>query len=139
MAKPLRVLFFCTQNSCRSQMAEGWARQLKKGVLEPHSAGTAPAAVHPLAVRVMREAGVDISGHRSKSLQEFRGQAFDVVITLCDGARESCPIPPAARKVVHRAFPDPAKAEGPEEEVLAAFRRVRDMLRDFVAGLSESL
>jgi len=133
--KRLRVLFLCTQNSCRSQMAEGWARHLKTGVLEPYSAGTAPTAVHPLAVRVMAEAGVDISGHRAKSLEEFRGQEFDLVVTLCDSARESCPLPPRARRVLHRSFPDPAEAEGSAEDVLAAFRRVRDLIRDFVAGL----
>ncbi|MDI6631718.1 MAG: arsenate reductase ArsC [Bacillota bacterium] len=139
MTEPLKVFFLCTQNSCRSQMAEGWARHLKKGVIEAFSAGTAPAAVHPLAVRVMAEAGVDISGQRSKSIEEFRGQDFDAVITLCDEARESCPVPPPARKVVHHSFPDPAKNEGSEEEVLATFRRVRDLLRDFVAGLPENL
>ncbi|MEW6448173.1 MAG: arsenate reductase ArsC [Bacillota bacterium] len=139
MAKPLRVLFLCTQNSCRSQMAEGWARHLKAGVLEPYSAGTAPAAVHPLAVRVMSEAGVDIGGQRAKHVDELREIEFDLAVTLCDSARESCPLPPRARRVLHRSFPDPAKAEGSAEEVLAAFRRVRDLIRDFVAGLPENL
>ena len=139
--KPLKVLFLCTQNSCRSQIAEGWARHLLKGVLEPYSAGTAPAAVHPLAVRVMAEAGVDISGQRAKHVDELREIEFDLdlVVTLCDGARESCPLPPRAKKVIHQGFPDPAKAEGSAEEVLAAFRRVRDLIRDFVAGLGENL
>uniref|UniRef100_A0A7C2J0H4 Arsenate reductase ArsC n=1 Tax=Ammonifex degensii TaxID=42838 RepID=A0A7C2J0H4_9THEO len=137
--KRLKVLFLCTQNSCRSQMAEGWARHLKKGVLEPFSAGTAPAAVHPLAVRVMAEAGVDISGQRAKHVEELRDIEFDLVVTLCDSARESCPVPPRAKRVLHRSFPDPAKAEGSEEEVLDAFRRVRDLIRDFVAGLEAVL
>jgi len=137
--KRLKVLFLCTQNSCRSQMAEGWARHLKKGVLEPFSAGTAPAAVHPLAVRVMAEASVDISGQRAKHVEELRDIEFDLVVTLCDSARESCPVPPRAKRVLHRSFPDPAKAEGSEEEVLDAFRRVRDLIRDFVAGLPENL
>ncbi|RPF46866.1 arsenate reductase [Thermodesulfitimonas autotrophica] len=137
--KPLKVLFLCTQNSCRSQMAEGWARHLKKGVLEPYSAGTAPAAVHPLAVRVMAEAGVDISGQRAKHVDELREIEFDLAVTLCDSALESCPVPPRAKKVIHQGFPDPAKAKGSEEEVLAAFRRVRDMIRDFVAGLGADL
>lgn len=137
--KLLKVLFLCTQNSCRSQMAEGWAHHLKKGVMEPYSAGTVPAAVHPLAVRVMAEVGVDISGQQAKHVDELRNIEFDIVITLCDGVRESCPLPPRAKRVFHRGFPDPAKAEGLEEEVLAAFRQVRDMIRDFVAGLPEGL
>jgi arsenate reductase len=137
--KPLKVLFLCTQNSCRSQMAEGWARHLKAGVLEPYSAGTAPTAVHPLAVKVMAEAGVDISGQRAKHIDELREIEFDLVVTLCDSARESCPLPPRARMVLHRSFLDPVKAEGAAEEVLAAFRRVRDMIRDFVAGLPKNL
>ncbi|MEW6573651.1 MAG: arsenate reductase ArsC [Bacillota bacterium] len=137
--KPLQVLFLCTQNSCRSQMAEGWARHLKAGVLEPYSAGTAPTAVHPLAVRVMAEAGVDISGQRAKHVDELRDIEFDLAVTLCDSAQESCPVPPRAKRVIHRGFPDPARAEGAAEDVLAAFRRVRDLIRDFVAGLPESL
>jgi arsenate reductase len=137
--RAFKVLFLCTQNSCRSQMAEGWARYLKAGVLEPYSAGTAPTAVHPLAIKVMAEAGVEISGQRSKHVDELREIEFDLAVTLCDSARESCPLPPRAKRVIHRGFPDPAKAEGSAEEVLAAFRRVRDMIRDFVAGLPENL
>ncbi|ACX53014.1 Protein-tyrosine phosphatase, low molecular weight [Ammonifex degensii KC4] len=133
--RPLKVLFLCTQNSCRSQMAEGWARHLKAGVLEPYSAGTAPTAVHPLAIKVMAEAGVDISGQRAKHIDELRDIEFDLVVTLCDSARESCPVPPRAKRVIHRSFPDPAKTEGSEEEVLAAFRHVRDLIRDFIAEL----
>jgi arsenate reductase len=112
-------------------------RVLKK--VEPYSAGTAPAAVHPLAVRVIAEAGADISRQRAKHMDELREIEFDLAVTLCDSARESCPVPPRARRVLHRGFPDPAKAEGSVEEVLAAFRRVRDLLRDFVAGLPENL
>ncbi|MGQ9532600.1 MAG: arsenate reductase ArsC [Desulfotomaculales bacterium] len=136
--RPLRVLFLCTHNSCRSQMAEGWARHLKAGQIEASSAGTAPTRVHPLAVRVMAEAGVDISGQRAKSVTEFAGREFDVAVTLCDDARESCPFFPA-KKLVHRAFEDPAAATGSEEEVLAVFRRVRDEIRAFVQGMPDNL
>jgi len=136
--RPLRVLFLCTHNSCRSQMAEGWARHLRAGEIEASSAGTAPTRVHPLAVRVMAEAGVDISGQRAKSATEFAGREFDVVVTLCDDARESCPFFPA-KKLVHRAFEDPAAATGSEEEVLAVFRRVRDEIRAFVQGMPDNL
>lgn len=136
--RPLRVLFLCTHNSCRSQMAEGWAWHLKAGQIEACSAGTVPSRVHPLAVRIMAEAGVDISGQRAKHVAEFAGQAFDVVVTLCDQARESCPFFPAGR-TVHRGFEDPAAATGSEEEIFAAFRRVRDEIRAFVQGLPENL
>ena len=123
----LRVLFLCTHNSCRSQMAEGWARHLKAGQIEAYSAGTAPTRVHPLAVRVMAEAGVDVGGQRAKSVTEFAGREFDVAVTLCDDARESCPFFPA-KKLVHRAFEDPAAATGSEEEV-----------RAFVEGMPDNL
>ncbi len=136
--RPLRVLFLCTRNSCRSQMAEGWARHLKAGQIEAYSAGTAPTGVHPRAVRVMAEAGVDISGQRAKSVTEFAGREFDAAVTLCDDAREGCPFFPA-KKLVHRTFEDPAAATGSEEEVLAAFRRVRDEIRAFVQGMPDNL
>jgi len=125
----LRVLFLCTGNSCRSQMAEGWTRHLLGGHVDAFSAGTAPSGLHPLAVRVMKEAGVDISGQRSKSLDEFLGTPFDLVITLCDDARQSCPIFSGAASMVHMGFPDPAKASGTEEEVLGIYRQVRDRIR----------
>lgn len=134
-----RILFLCTGNSCRSQMAEGWANALHPGRLVACSAGTRPAGVNPLAVQVMGEAGVDLSGHQSKHLEEFRGQNIDCVITLCDDAREACPVFPGVRRVIHAGFPDPARAEGAPEAVLAEFRRVRDLIRDFVAGLPDAL
>lgn len=109
-------------------MAEGLLRHLGKQTFEVHSAGTKPSAVNPLAVKVMAEVGVDILGHRSKSVSEFAGQNFDYVITVCDAAKESCPVFPGYPKQIHWSFPDPAKAEGNEEERLQAFRKVRDEL-----------
>ncbi|MGE5553542.1 MAG: arsenate reductase ArsC [Betaproteobacteria bacterium] len=135
----LRILFLCTGNSCRSQMAEGWVKALHGGRIEAFSAGTEPAGVNPLAVQVMREAGVDLSGHRSKHLSEFLGREFDCAITLCDDAHAACPVFPGARQTVHVGFPDPARAAGSPEEILAEFRRVRDLIRDFVARLPERL
>jgi len=126
MHKP-RILFLCTGNSCRSQMAEAWLRRLAGDRFETISAGSRPAGfVHPLAMRAMAEAGVDLSGHRSKSLDEFAGQEFDLLVTVCDRARESCPVFPGARRRAHWGFDDPAEAAGGDEEKMAAFRLVRD-------------
>jgi arsenate reductase len=138
----LRVLFLCTGNSCRSQMAEGWARALKGDVIEPYSAGTRPKEVDPLAVRVMAEAGIDISGQQSKSLDSLKHIRFDYVITLCDDANEQCPFFPGARKTVHAGFDDPpalVPEGGTEEETLAVYRRVRDEIKAFVEALPGSL
>jgi arsenate reductase len=138
----VRVLFLCTGNSCRSQMAEGWARHLKADAVEAYSAGVETHGLNPRAVRVMAEAGVDISGHRSQHLREFAGVDLDYVVTVCDRAAESCPVFPGTTRVVHRAFDDPprlaADAET-EEEALAHYRRVRDEIRAFVGTLPESL
>ena len=135
--KKRRVLFLCTGNACRSQMAEGWARHLLGDTVEPHSAGTEPHGVDPRAARVMREAGVDISSHRSKHVRELEGTEFDLVVTLCDAAAGACPVFPGPTRVLHRGFDDPARATGSDEEKLAEFRRVRDEIRDFVRGLSD--
>ena len=138
----MRVLFLCIGNACRSQMAEGWARHLKGEVVEPFSAGLEPRGLDSRAVRVMAEAGVDISRQRSKSLDEFRGEALDYVVTVCDHANEACPVFPGATKRVHVGFDDPPRlAQGArnEEEVLTHYRRVRDEIRVFVEGLPESL
>ena len=135
----MKILFLCTGNSCRSQMAEGWARQLKGSELEAYSAGVKPQGLHPLAVRVMAEAGVDISGQSSKHVQDLKDIPFDYVVTVCDSARESCPLFPGKTQVVHRSFADPAAAKGSEAEVLAVFRRVRDQIRDFVKSLPGNL
>jgi arsenate reductase len=121
-----RVLILCTGNSARSQMAEGWLRDFGGESFEVYSAGTRPSTVRPEAVEAMREVGVDISSHRSKSVDEFEGREFDYVITVCDNARESCPVFPGKTERVHWSFDDPAATEGTWDERLAAFRRVRD-------------
>ena len=134
----MKILFLCTGNSCRSQMAEGWGEKLLAGKAEVFSAGTNPGTVDPRAIKVMAEAGVDISGHRSKHASEFKDIAFDLVVTVCDKARESCPVWFGKAKKLHRSFEDPpflAKEARTEEEALAHYRRVRDEIRDFVAGL----
>jgi arsenate reductase len=138
----LKILFLCTGNSCRSQMAEGWARRLKGDVLEPYSAGLEVHGLDPRAVQVMAEAGVDISGHRSKDVSELKDIAFDYVVTVCDNARESCPLFPGRAKIVHKSFDDPprlAKSAATEGEALAHYRRVRDEIRAFVETLPDSL
>jgi len=124
-----RVLFLCTHNSARSQMAEGLLRHLSAGRVEAHSAGTEATAVRPLAIRAMAELGVDISGQTSKTLARYRGEPFDAVITVCDDANESCPVFLGAKERLHWSLPDPSKAAGDEAEQLAAYRRVRDALR----------
>ena len=138
----LKILFLCTGNSCRSQMAEGWARHLKGDVLDAYSAGIETHGLNPHAVKVMAEAGVDISGHRSKHLDELKDVPFDYVVTVCDNARESCPMFPGKAQIVHVGFDDPprlAKATNTEEEALDAYRRVRDEIRRFIETLPQSL
>jgi len=125
----VRVLILCTANSARSQMAEGLLRHDAGNVYEVFSAGTKPSHVRPEAITVMREVGIDISGHRSKSVDEFAGQDFDYVITVCDNAKESCPIFPAKTKRIHWSIEDPAAVQGSQGEALTTFRRVRDELR----------
>jgi arsenate reductase len=142
LATKTRVLFLCTGNSCRSQMAEGWARALKGDVLEAHSAGVETHGLNPRAVAVMTEAGVDISQQRSKHVDELKDVEFDFVVTVCDRAHESCPLFPGRTRVVHVGFDDPPRlAEGAasEEEALAQYRRVRDEIRAFVETLPEAL
>ena len=134
-AKKKKVLFLCTGNSCRSQMAEGWARALRGAEIEAYSAGIETHGMNPNAVRVMAEAGVDISGHRSKHLDELREIAFDLVVTVCGHAHEHCPWFPGGAKVIHVGFDDPprlAKTARTEEEALGHYRRVRDEIRSFV-------
>ena len=123
-----RVLILCTGNSARSQMAEGLLRHLSGGRYEVFSAGTKPEGVNPLAMKAMREMGIDISKQRSKSVAEFAGQTFAAVITVCDSAAEQCPIFPGAPQRIHWSLPDPAAISGTHAEKLAAFRRVRDEL-----------
>ncbi|MGD0090140.1 MAG: arsenate reductase ArsC [Planctomycetota bacterium] len=137
----LKVLFLCTGNSCRSQMAEGWARQLKGGTIEPYSAGLKPHGLDARAVKVMAEAGVDISGQRSKHVDELKAVQFDRVVTVCGHAHEQCPFFPAKTKVVHAGFDDPprlAQDAKTEEEALTHYRRVRDEIRRFIENLPDS-
>ncbi|HEY8411555.1 MAG TPA: arsenate reductase ArsC [Pyrinomonadaceae bacterium] len=130
MTSRKRVLILCTGNSARSQMAEGLLRHLAGDRFDVASAGVAPTQVRPEAIAVMRELGIDISHHRSKSVDEFLGQDFDYVITVCDNANEQCPIFPSNTKRIHWSFEDPAAAAGDEQARLAVFRRVRDEIFD---------
>jgi len=143
MARRLKVLFLCTGNSCRSQMAEGWARALKSETIEPYSAGIEARGLDPLAVRVMAEAGVDISGQRSKTVDAVRDVPFDCVVTLCGHANETCPLWLSGKaRVIHVGFEDPpalARQARSEEEILAIYRRVRDEIRSFVEKLPDRL
>jgi len=125
--KKKKVLFICTHNSARSQMAEGILRALYPERYETYSAGTDPLEVNPHAVKVMEEIGIDISRHRAKSIQEFRDELFDYVVTVCDQAKESCPFFPG-RKVIHKSFPVPSLRTGTEDEIVEGFREVRDEL-----------
>ncbi|HRJ90559.1 MAG TPA: arsenate reductase ArsC [Pyrinomonadaceae bacterium] len=127
------ILVLCTANSARSQMAEGIIRHLYGDRFEVFSAGTHPSLVRPEAIKVMAEIGIDISNHRSKSVEEFAGREIDHVLTVCDNARENCPYFPARTKVIHHSFDDPASVEGDEETRVAAFRIVRDQIRDYAA------
>ena len=134
------VLFLCTGNSCRSQMAEGWAKHLKDKEIEAYSAGIEKHGLNPLAVEVMAEAGVDISGQESKTIDELPVKTFDWVVTLCGHAHETCPFFPG--KTVHRGFDDPpklAKSMGPGEDKLSPYRRVCEDIRQFVESLPQTL
>ncbi|MEW6593713.1 MAG: arsenate reductase ArsC [Thermodesulfobacteriota bacterium] len=138
--KKLKILFLCTGNSCRSQMAEGWARALKGDTIEAYSAGIEKHGMNPLAVKVMAEAGVDISGQHSKTVDELPVQDFDWVVTLCGHASESCPFFPGRK--IHHGFDDPpqlAADAANEEEALAHYRRVRDEIRKFIEGMPKNL
>ena len=125
-----RVLILCTGNSARSQMAEGLLRHIGGDKFEVKSAGVAPSQIRPEAIEAMQDVGIDITSHRSKSVDELVGQPFDYIITVCDNAKESCPIFPGSATRIHWSFDDPAAVEGTTEEKLTAFRRVRDDIRD---------
>jgi arsenate reductase (thioredoxin) len=135
------VLFLCTKNSCRSQMAEGWAKAIKGHLFEVFSAGIEKSRIDPRAARVMSEAGVDISGHQSKQVSDL-DRAFDYVVTVCDQASEQCPFFPARTRVIHAGFEDPpklARDAASEEEALVHYRRVRDEIRRFVESIETAL
>ena len=142
-ARPkIKVLYLCTGNSCRSQMAEAWTRHLKGDRIEPYSAGVEARGLDPSAVRVMAEAGIDISGQKSKLIDELPDQDFDWVVTLCDQAREACPVFPAKTKTLHLRFDDPpylAASAASEEEALGHYRRVRDEIKATVEDMPDNL
>ena len=135
----IKVLFLCTGNSCRSQIAEGWARHLKSDVMEVYSAGAEPGRMNAWAIAIMAEAGVDISMQQPKHLDTLKGIDFDYVVTLCDYAREQCPVFPSCPKHMHRLFVDPSFIDAGEDEIMAAFRKLRDELRAFIETMPESL
>jgi arsenate reductase len=136
MSKPA-ILAVCTGNSARSQMAEGLLRRHLGDRYEIHSAGTKPSQVRPEAIAVMGEIGIDISGHRSKSVDEFLGREFQYVITVCDSARESCPVFPGRAERIHWSFEDPAAAQGSEEQRKVEFRRIRDQIADRIGRFAK--
>jgi arsenate reductase len=137
-----KILILCTGNSCRSQMAEGWIRRLKGDLFDVWSAGIETHGLNPRAVKVMGEAGVDISGHHAKLVQDLLHIPFDYVVTVCDHANETCPVFPGTAKRIHRSFEDPprlARDAATEDEALGHYRRVRDRIRDFVMGMPGNL
>jgi arsenate reductase len=136
----LKVLFLCTGNSCRSQIAEGLVNHDLGDRVQAFSAGLLPGRVHPKAIQVMKEIGIDISHHRSKHFKEFKGQSFDYVITLCDEAQEACPVFPGTTKQHHFGFTDPVMVAGAEDQVLTVFKKVRDEIhKEVVSWLKERL
>lgn len=138
----VKVLFLCTGNSCRSQMAEGWAKHLKADEVEAYSAGTKPVDLNPLAVESMNEIGIDISKHHSKSVEDLKDIQFDFVITVCGEAHESCPVFPGKAKVIHQGFQDPprlAQNSQSKEEALIHYQAVRDQIGEFIKTIPESL
>ncbi len=141
MNEKLKILFLCTGNSCRSQMAEGFARQYRGHDIEAYSAGVAPSIVDPDTIEIMKEAGVDISGQRSKNVSELMDIDFDYVVTLCDSARQSCPLFPGKAKVVHIGFEDPSfQKDGLErEKQLDKYREVREKIKEMVLAIPQVL
>ena len=135
----IKVLFLCTGNSCRSQIAEGWARELKGNVIDAYSAGIRPIGVSSRAIKAMAEEGVDISMHKSQHVDEFSGIDFNYVVTLCDNAAENCPVFSGKTRIVHKPFDDPYFASGSEEQIMATFRKVRDDIRTFIETMPENL
>jgi len=135
----IKVLFLCTGNSCRSQIAEGWAKHLKGDVMDAYSAGIAPASLNQMAVKVMAEAGVDISAQRPKHVDEFKDIDFDYVVAVCDNARENCPVFAGRAKHIHKSFEDPTFMRGTEQQVKAAFVELRDQMKQFIEKMPDIL
>ena len=133
-----KIIFLCTGNSARSQMAEGLMRYFRGGEFEVCSAGVEPKGVNPLAISVMEEIGIDISAQRSKHLDEYSEDRFDYIVTLCNHAETTCPLFPGEGERIHQSFPDPAAAEGSREEKIEMFRRVRDELKEFILSLPDN-
>jgi arsenate reductase len=130
-----KILFICTHNSARSQLAEGLANHYWKERCQAFSAGTQPSTVNPFAIKALAELGIDISGARSQNTAEFAGQEFDLAVTVCDSARENCPYFPGAKNYIHKSFKDPSQVEGTDEEKLTAFREARDEILNWLKGL----
>jgi arsenate reductase len=128
----IKILFLCTGNSCRSQIAEGWAKHLKSDVMDVYSAGIAPGTLNQMAVKVMAEAGIDISAQKPKHVSELKNIDFDYVVTICDNARENCPIFPHKTKLFHKTFEDPTFMVGTEQQIKAAFVKLRDQMKKFI-------
>jgi arsenate reductase len=135
----IKILFVCLGNSCRSQIAEGWSRHLKANIIDAYSAGIRPIGVNSTAIKVMAEAGVDISNQKSQSLDEFSEIDFDYLITLCDNAAKRCPTITNKAKVLHKPFEDPYYATGGEEDVMETFRKVRNEIREFIEAMPDNL
>ncbi len=129
---PKKVLFLCTHNSARSQIAEGLLRFLRGGRYEAHSAGTQPSRLNPYVKKAMGELGIDMSAHRSKKVDEYIGAEFDYIVTVCDQAKETCPYLPGGKEYMHKSFTDPSGFSGTEDEIMAAVRRVRDEIRIWI-------
>jgi arsenate reductase len=132
MTDKKRVLFICTHNAARSQMAEAFLKALFGDRYEAYSAGTSPTEVNPYAIKAMQEVGIDISGHRSKGVEEFLGQRFDQIVTVCDNAKEACPFFPDGANHIHKSFQDPSMCKGSEQEILDCVRRIRDEIKDWI-------
>lgn len=139
MKKNVNILVLCTGNSCRSQMAEGYLRKFGQEEIEVYSAGIETHGLNPLAVKVMAEDGLDISRHTSNHVDEYANIDFDYIITVCDHARENCPYIPGKATRFHHNFPDPAKASGSEEEILEEFRKVRDMIMQYISDFMQNI
>lgn len=135
----IKVLFLCTGNTCRSQIAQGWVRHLKGDIMDAYSAGISPAHLNQTAVKVMAEAGVDISKQYSKHVDELKGIDFDYVVTVCDYARDQCPTLTGKAKHIHKLFTDPSFMPGNDEEILIAFRKLRDDIKEFIQTMPKSL